>query len=239
MKKAFEKNAFNRCLTNAWILLFALNLPTGVHAADLYWSGTGTWNTTTQNWGTSNGGPYTDAIWSNLSQDSAIFQGTAGTVTLGGAITAAGLTFAVDGYTVTGNTLTLSGSGPTAVSSGTATISSALGGSLTKSGAGTLTLTANSVYSGNTTVSEGMLNLGGGAFLPNSQAISVASGATLNLYGTSNNQIQSGFTRDTPNNASLAISGTMNVGGAVHTMYASTISMTNGTIDFDKATPLL
>jgi len=88
------------------VLMAAATLP----AADLYWSGTGTWDTTAQNWGTSSGGPYDAAVWNNTTPDAATFQGTAGTVTVdAGGVNAADLTFSTTGYTVTGGTITLSG----------------------------------------------------------------------------------------------------------------------------------
>jgi fibronectin-binding autotransporter adhesin len=81
-----------------------------VSAADRYWSGTGTWDTTAQNWGTTSGGPYDAAVWNNATPDSATFQGTAGTVTVAaGGVTAGGLSFTTAGYTLAGGTITLSG----------------------------------------------------------------------------------------------------------------------------------
>jgi len=79
-----------------------------------YWSGNGssqggngTWDTTNPRWGTVAGGPFGSA-WGNVYNDTAIFGGTAGTVTLGTDIQAAGLTFGVSGYTIGGAyTLTL------------------------------------------------------------------------------------------------------------------------------------
>jgi fibronectin-binding autotransporter adhesin len=56
-------------------------------------------------------------------------------------------------------------------------------GSVTKEGAGTLTLTAGNSYSGGTTISEGTLALSGAGTL-GSGDITVASGATLNLNNT-------------------------------------------------------
>jgi len=83
-----------------------LALPVGVAtAADLYWSGDGAWDTTTANWGTATGGPYNAATWNNATPDSAIFEGTAGTVTLGENISIADMTISADDYTITGNTL--------------------------------------------------------------------------------------------------------------------------------------
>ena len=149
---------------HAWLalvgVLFATAAPAA--AADLYWSGTGTWDTTTANWGTATGGPYTGSIWSNATPDAAFFEGTAGTVSLGEAITAAGLTFTTTGYTVTGNTLTLAGTPSISTGAGiSATIASVLAGTsgFAKTGAGTLTLSAANTISGAATVSAGRIVL--------------------------------------------------------------------------------
>jgi len=115
-------------------------------AADLYWSGSGPWDTTSQIWGNASGGPYDQATWSNATPDAAVFEGTAGTVTLGTGITAAGLTFDVDGYTLTSDTLTLAGTPTVTTAAGaTATIASVVGGTngLTTAGDGTLVLSAS------------------------------------------------------------------------------------------------
>ena len=83
-------------------------------AASLQWDangaaggsgGSGTWNTSALTW--FNGTTY--QAWNNAVFDDAVFGGTAGTVTLGGAITVHNLSFATSGYTVTGSTLTLGG----------------------------------------------------------------------------------------------------------------------------------
>ena len=47
--------------------------------------------------------------WNNAALDDAVFGGTAGTVSLGGAIVVHNLSFATTGYTITGGTLTLGG----------------------------------------------------------------------------------------------------------------------------------
>ena len=65
--------------------------------------GTGTWDTGTPLW--DNLG--TMVNWVNANNDTALFGGTAGTVTLGAPITAGGLTFTSNGYLLTGDTLTL------------------------------------------------------------------------------------------------------------------------------------
>lgn len=158
--------------------------------ADLTWDadgagsaalgGTGTWN-------------LLDPLWDNAgtlqawtSADSAIFGGTAGTVTLDEAVTAQNLTFSVDGYTLTGSTLTLGGgitaNGSATLSSGitlgaasawsvadakTLTVGGVVGGgfALTKSGAGTLVLNAANTFSGGVTLSGGFITLGNNAGL--------------------------------------------------------------------------
>jgi autotransporter-associated beta strand protein len=107
--------------------------------------GTGTWDTTIKNWD-AGASPY--VAWINANNDTAIFAGTSGIVTLGSAVTATALTFSVGGYTITGGTLTMSGTTITA-STGTTTIESVIArtGNLTKAGNGTLSLanTANTI----------------------------------------------------------------------------------------------
>ncbi len=124
--------------------------------------GTGTWNTSTARW--FNGSTFQN--WSNAALDDAVFGGTAGTVTLGTAITAHSLIFNVTGYTVTGNTLTLGGVTPTisVVPAGSAAIDSTIAGTagLTETGGGTLILTRNNNYTGLTTIGAGTLQLGDG-----------------------------------------------------------------------------
>ncbi len=141
------------------------------HAAAVQWDvngaavgagGTGAWNTSSAFW--FDGGSY--AAWSNAALNDAVFAGTAGTVTLSTGVTVHNLQFDTTGYIVTGNTLTLGGVSPTAsvVSGGTATIGSILAGTngLTQAGPGTLVLTATNTYTGGTTVSGGMLQIGNG-----------------------------------------------------------------------------
>ena len=88
---------------------------------------------------------------------------TPGTVTLGGPISAAGLTFQVDGYVIAGGSaLTLVGPTPTLTMNGSATISAPIAGKngLIENGPGKLTLTNGSnSYSGGTTVA-GALQVG-------------------------------------------------------------------------------
>lgn len=167
----------------------AVQLGATVAAADLSWDadgavsaalgGTGTWTLIDETW--DNGG--VPQVWT--SADAAIFGGTAGTVTLGGDLGAQSLSFSVDGYTLTGGTLslaggvtadgsatigsavTLGGASTWSVASGkTLTVSGAIGGgqAFAKSGAGTLALNAANTFSG-VTLSGGIVALGNSAAL--------------------------------------------------------------------------
>ncbi|SHL71248.1 fibronectin-binding autotransporter adhesin [Nitrosospira sp. Nsp11] len=102
--------------------------------------GTGSWDTSSPSW--FNGTTF--QAWHNLASDNAIFDGTAGSVTLDTPITAYNPTFSTNGYIIDRGTLTLSGASPTViVDAPMAIINSNLGGSsgLRKGGAGTLVLT--------------------------------------------------------------------------------------------------
>jgi autotransporter-associated beta strand protein len=131
--------------------------PHAANAQNLSWSptaqnsgGTGTWNTTDLQWFN---GTVTQP-WDNTAGTSATFGGSPGTVTVGVPITAQNITFATDGYTITGGSLTFSGAASTITTSGGSdTINSVLGGAgqLIKAGPGTLTLTGTNTYSGGTT----------------------------------------------------------------------------------------
>src|SRR5262249_30271140 len=118
------------------------------------------WNTTAANWfnGT------TDVVWNNANNDTAIFAGSAGTVTLGTGITAREIGFTTGGYTLQNNVLTLSGGGVDVASGLTETMSSQSAGAagLTLTGSGTTILTGTNTYSGSTTISAGTLQVGSG-----------------------------------------------------------------------------
>ena len=178
------------------VVFVAAGLPGWIHASTLTWDvtsgdgsattdGAGSWTTGAGNW---NDG-VTDATWNNATPDSAVFgsNNPAGSyaVSLGGPITTGGLTFnAGTTYTVTGNTLTLSGTPTISVaSSTTANIGSILGGTgFNKTGTGTLVLNGASVntYSGSVTVSNGTLALGAGAGDGAIRGnVTIASGSTL------------------------------------------------------------
>ncbi len=137
-------------------LVLTWDANTGVAGAQ---DGAGTWNTANNNWWTG----AANATWNNATPDQAVFgagSGAAGTVSLGVPITSGNITFSAPGsgnYTVSGSTLTLSGT-PTIAANVNATIGSILGGTgFSKAGAGTLTLSsgAASTFTGNVTVNAG------------------------------------------------------------------------------------
>ena len=133
--------------------------------------GTGTWSTTNTNWTNADGsvnGPY------QPNPTYAVFQGTAGTVTVdasAGAIGVTGMQFATDGYRLQGDAIALQGAGGsttvrvgdgTATGAGmSATVASALTGAsaLVKDDLGTLILAGNNSYSGGTVLRAGSLSV--------------------------------------------------------------------------------
>ncbi|MCB1275555.1 autotransporter-associated beta strand repeat-containing protein [Prosthecobacter sp.] len=148
--------------------------------------GTGTWDISTANWWDG----INDVAWPNSFFDTAIFNGTAGTVTLSSAINVGTLRFDTSNYVITSDTLNLGGVGRIEVNGlgGTigstgarATIESAIAGTsgLSKEGSGVLVLTNNSnTYTGATVVKNGTLSISNMGQLG-------ASTSTVGVYGVS------------------------------------------------------
>ncbi|HET6526816.1 autotransporter outer membrane beta-barrel domain-containing protein [Sphingopyxis sp.] len=145
------------------------------------------------------------ALNADYTQDSlAIFSGARGTVTIddiGGNVQASGLQFASNGYSITGDSLTLTGTratvqvgdGSAASTAYTAIIASELTGSaqLVKTDAGRLILTGSNSYTGGTAIDGGTLQIGNGGAtgsiigdIDNDGALVVNRSGTLSLGGT-------------------------------------------------------
>ncbi|MFM2221248.1 MAG: hypothetical protein RLZZ553_996 [Verrucomicrobiota bacterium] len=152
--------------------------------------GAGNWGTTLTNW--DQGNALAMVAWNNANLNTAVFAGTAGTVTINAPVSAGGLTFTATGYTIAGgaspNNLTLGGTSATITTSGlttagTTTISSIISGNLT----GGLTIASNgdmtasgggaagrgvvfsgtNTFTGNIIVTSGLFNPGADATLGN------------------------------------------------------------------------
>ena len=169
----------------ALVAALALFAAGGVWAQSTqYATGTFIWdNGSTAAWASNTGGSYVGP-WT--SGNDAVFEGTAGTVSIAAAgATAHNLTFNTTGYLIRNNTLTLNGTTPTiSLGSGTnATVSSVITGSagLTKADAGTLTLVAANTYSGATTISAGTLALADSSTLLPVGAVLRLDASTLSL----------------------------------------------------------
>lgn len=178
-------------------LVLAFSLLPAAFALDGTWSGApaAVWDTTATNWSGVSGTP-----WDGTSgaTNRAVF-GTAGaTPAISGTVFSNGLSF-TQTATISVGTINLVGTAPVVDTAANVTISSVLGGAgsvLTKTGAGTLTLSGTNTYTGVTTINGGVLSVGvlatGGVAsgigqASNSAANLVFNGGTLRYTGGTNN----------------------------------------------------
>lgn len=173
--------------------------------ADKYWDGSGpasnnvvnggagTWSNDGFTWTDSSGAANTS--WnSGFGDETAIFQGTGGTVTVQGTMGITELQFKVSGYTLSGGTFVLlpaSGTGSVIdVASGvTTTISTAVSGDagLRKTGDGILTLrNVGNSYEGGTFIDAGVLQIRQDANLGAATGALIFNGGTLQTIETFN-----------------------------------------------------
>ena len=147
--------------------------------------GTGTWDTTLRNW---DAGAVAHTEWNNSAGKTAVFGGTAGTVTIGsGGVTVGDMQLTSATYTINGGPLTVNRTSNLQINVA-ANIQSVLNGNfgLTKGGTGTLTLSAANTYTGTTTVSGGILAGSVTNFLPANSNVVVNAGGTFK-YATAGN----------------------------------------------------
>ncbi|CAM2949203.1 autotransporter-associated beta strand repeat-containing protein [Rariglobus hedericola] len=182
------------------------------HAANLAWSpsgtfggtvsaptgsgGAGTWDTTSAFWSNSSG----VVAWNNANGDTAIFGGTAATVTLGSDITVNDITITPASYVIardTGNAFSLNVTG-TITNANAATITAKLSGSsgLTKSGIGTLGLfgTVANTYTGNTVINAGTLQPRANGALPTGTTVIIGTGTNVATLDVRVSQTIAGLT---------------------------------------------
>ncbi|WP_158235688.1 S-layer family protein [Limnohabitans sp. G3-2] len=198
--------------------------------------GTGTWDATTTNWTHSTG--WLNGAWAGGTA-TAVFRGTAGTVTIanGYNASAGGLTFETHGYTLTrtGNgTLALTQDATfssTAGSGSTATISTPITGThygvtWNATGGGAFVLNANNTYTGATKVSAGTLVINvtqNGTATPADKSFLVDTGATLQLSRT-----DSWGTHVTAGHSAMEVKGTVQSNSTFNTL--SGLKLTGGTL---------
>lgn len=208
--------------------------PTGVR---VYWDGngvpddgivqggTGTWTTASTNFTDENGSA--NGV-NNPQPSTVIFGGTGGVVTVSnasGPVTVTGMTFNVDGYSIVGDPVTLSGGTAEFTVNGaanTASIGARLTGAstLAKLGAGTLVLgNAGNDYAGGTLISGGTLRgvlgaFGTGTITNNANLIlDVAANGTLgNVLAGTGNTTKNGagvlsITGTNPNSGDFTVAG--------------------------------
>ncbi len=219
--------------------------------------GDGTWHNggRDNNWTTAHG--TVNAPWAPAAF--AVFQGSPGTVTVDnsqGQVTASGMQFAVDGYRVTGEPISLveteAGAGRTIVRVGdgaesgaayAATIGAVLQGDtqLAKHDLGTLVLEGANTYTGGTAIEAGTLQVGQDANLGAAgTALSIDSGtlATTASFATGRDTTLGalGGTFDVANGTTLGMSGEISGTGALTKANTGTLQLSGASNSYSGAT---
>ncbi len=130
----------------------------------------GNWNETLLNW---DAGAVPHVAWVNSNNDTAIFGGTAGTVTLTAPVTVGGLQFSTTAYTLTGDTLTFGAGDNSIVLNNIAAVTR----TDTVAGSGNVTLTAANP------ATAGTLTLNGTSTVGWSGTTTINPAATLSISG--------------------------------------------------------
>ncbi|RVA16576.1 autotransporter outer membrane beta-barrel domain-containing protein, partial [Mesorhizobium sp. M7A.F.Ca.CA.002.05.1.1] len=213
--------------------------------------GDGVWQASAgnDNWANETGtinAPYADASF-------AIFAGQAGTVMVDeglGHVTASGMQFMTDGYSVQGNAVELTGpsssivvgDGTAAGAGMTATIASVLSGDaqLVKSDRGTLVLTGTNTYTGGTAINGGTLQVAADANLGDAAGGLSLDGGTLsatNSFATSRAlNVMSSGTVSTAAATTLTLNGALTGSGAFTKASDGTLVLASGDSAFAGAT---
>jgi autotransporter-associated beta strand protein len=222
-------------------LLVASSLPDvqfwdGGGSADdgLIAGGSGSWTNALTNWTNVDG--TLNADWDGKF---AVFQGTAGTVTVDDAIALTGAQFVTDGYEIAQGTGALSiGDSETSFRIDpdvTARISAGIGGSggLFKQDSGTLILSGSNSYGGATLIDGGTLRAEGGSAIADGSAVSVSAGATFDVAANETVGSLAG-------GGNVVLGGTLTTGGDNgSTNFAGTLSGAGGLVKTGTGTMTL
>jgi autotransporter-associated beta strand protein len=223
--------------------------------ATLYWDSdntnpgfgntSGTWGTT-QFWTTDAGGasmpvPITTTTTNSVNFGTATlnYNNAAVSVAAGG-VNSGNLTFGAGQstpLTLSGGPITLGDTAVITVNNAANTIASVLAGaatSLTKAGAGNLTLSANNTYSGNTVIGAGSLRLGASNVLPDGPGkgdVTVTGTLDLNTFSEAINGLSGNGTVDTVAGGTPTL--TLGGGNATST-FDGIVTDTTGTLSLEK-----
>ncbi len=220
----------------------AVTLLCGRAAAQLYWDGngaspgaggptpSGTWDSDPF-WSTSANGDVATGAW--VDGSSAVFAAGGDatgsyTVTIGGAPWVTGLTFEEGDVTLSGGTLDFPGGGIIQVDATQATINSVISGGsggLTQLGLGTLVLGGINTFTNTYSLVQGTLRMGASGDILGGAALSISSGATLDLNNNSVGIGSVGVATFSSGSSILLGSGTLtNLGIGPNTRYDGVIS---------------